>query len=58
MKFSTQLTRHKNRLSLSQKELATVLGVSPRKIWSWLNEPTEPGITEEGAIARLERMQP
>ena len=58
MKFSTQLTRHKNRLSLSQKELAQILGVSPRKIWSWLNEPTEIGIAEEGAIARLERMQP
>ena len=58
MKFSTQLTRHKNRLSLSQAELAQILGVSPRKIWSWLNEPCDPGITEEGAIARLERMQP
>tara|TARA_R110000772_G_scaffold33614_1_gene81763 strand:+ start:422 stop:598 length:177 start_codon:yes stop_codon:yes gene_type:complete len=58
MTFSAILTQHKNRLRLSQKELATVLGVSPRKIWSWLNEPTEIGITEEGAIARLERIQP
>mgnify|MGYP003635404103 CR=1 FL=1 len=58
MTFSKILTKHKNRLSLSQKELAQILGVSPRKIWSWLNEPTEPGITEEGALARLERMQP
>tara|TARA_R110000782_G_scaffold270328_1_gene370369 strand:+ start:1955 stop:2131 length:177 start_codon:yes stop_codon:yes gene_type:complete len=58
MTFSTILTKHKNRLSLSQAELADILGVSPRKVWSWLNEPTEIGITEEGALARLERMQP
>ena len=54
--FPERLRTHAVRLNLTQSQLAAVLGVSPRTIWQWTQGKLPPVLTQEGAIARLEKM--
>lgn len=54
MTFAEQLKSERQRLGLSQAELARVLGVSFEAISKWERAVTTPAeITQEGALARL-----
>lgn len=54
MTFSEQLKAHRERLGLTQAELAALLGVPSRTHWEWESGKTTPhAITQEGALDRL-----
>jgi len=54
MIFSEQLKSHRERLGLTQAELAAFLDVPARTHWEWEAGKTTPyAITQEGALARL-----
>lgn len=58
MTFVEQLKSERQRLGLSQAELARVLGVSFECISKWERKiTTPPEITQEGAMARLRKMK-
>lgn len=58
MTFSEQLKSERQRLGLSQAELARVLNVSFEAISKWERELVIPAeITQEGALARLRKMK-
>ena len=58
MTFSEQLKSERQRLGLSQTELARVLTVSFETISKWERELVIPAeITQEGALARLRKMK-
>jgi DNA-binding XRE family transcriptional regulator len=55
MTFPEQLKTHRERLSLTQAELAAFLEVSPRAVWQWEKGELPHILTQEGALARLEK---
>jgi len=58
MEFWEKLEREKNRLQLTNTELAEALEVSLRTVHHWLNAERMPiGITQEGALARLKKLR-
>lgn len=53
--FALALLMHRERLRITQAQAAMICGVSPR-IWSkWENGGSTLAVTQEGAIARLEK---
>lgn len=59
MTFAEYLRREQERLLLTQKEMADLLGIPKRTYWEYRSGATEPvGIAQEGARARLEKTQP
>lgn len=56
MTFPNALKHHRKRLGLTQAELAAVLEVSPRAIWQWEKGELPHVLTQEAAIARLEKL--
>lgn len=55
MTFPEQLKTHRERLSLTQAELAAFLEVSPRAVWQWEKGELPHILTQEGALARLSK---
>ncbi len=55
MTFSEQLKNHRERLGLTQAELASFLDVSPRAVWQWEKGTLPHVLTQEGALARLSK---
>jgi transcriptional regulator with XRE-family HTH domain len=55
MDFAKELKRHQSRLKISQERLAEILGVSPRTVWKWLQGEEPLKLTQEGALARLDK---
>lgn len=55
MSFPEQLKTHRERLGLTQAELALFLDVSPRAVWQWEKGKLPHVLTQEGAIARLSK---
>ena len=54
--FSDALKQHRNRLNLTQAEMAASLQIPARTYCEWENGKTETAvITQEGALSRLER---
>jgi DNA-binding XRE family transcriptional regulator len=53
MTFPEQLKTHRERLSLTQAELATFLEISPRAVWQWEKGELPHILTQEAALARL-----
>lgn len=53
MNFAQQLKTHRERLGLTQAELASFLDVSPRAVWQWEKGMLPHVLTQEGALARL-----
>ena len=53
MGFPEQLKSHRERLGLTQAELALFLEVSPRAVWQWEKGKLPHILTQEGALARL-----
>lgn len=53
MTFPEQLKTHRERLGLTQAELASFLEVSPRAVWQWEKGELPHILTQEGALARL-----
>lgn len=53
MTFPEQLKTHRDRLGLTQAELAAFLEVSPRAVWQWEKGTLPHALTQEGALARL-----
>ena len=53
MTFPDQLKTHRERLDLTQAELASFLEVSPRTVWQWEKGELPHILTQEGALARL-----
>jgi DNA-binding XRE family transcriptional regulator len=53
MTFPKQLKTQRERLGLTQAELASFLDVSPRAIWQWEKGTLPHVLTQEGALARL-----
>lgn len=53
MGFPEQLKTHRERLGLTQAELAAFLEVSPRAVWQWEKSELPHILTQEGALARL-----
>lgn len=53
MTFPEQLKSERERLGLTQAELAAFLDVSPRAIWQWEKGILPHVLTQEGALARL-----
>lgn len=53
MSFPEQLKTHRERLGLTQAELASFLEVSPRAVWQWEKGEIPHILTQEGALARL-----
>ena len=51
--FPEQLKNHRERLGLTQAELAAFLDVSPRAIWQWEKGTLPHVLTQEGVLARL-----
>lgn len=52
--FALALKMHRDRLSLTQAEAATLCEVSPRVWWKWEHEQGETlAVTQEGVLARL-----
>jgi transcriptional regulator with XRE-family HTH domain len=57
MTFPEKLRHHRQRLGITQSQLAEILGVSFGAVSKWergLNLPAE--IAQEGAVARLEKL--
>jgi DNA-binding XRE family transcriptional regulator len=58
MSFAEQLKVHRERLGLTQAELASFLDVPARTYWEWESGKTTPHtITQEGALARLSKIK-
>lgn len=58
MSFGEQLKAHRERLGLTQAELAALLDVPARTHWEWESGKTTPhAITQEGALARLSKIK-
>jgi len=55
MTFPEQLKTHRERLGLTQAELASFLDVSPRAVWQWEKGTLPHVLTQEGALARLSK---
>ena len=55
MSFPEQLKAQRGRLGLTQAELASFLGVSPRAVWQWEQGTLPHVLTQEGALARLSK---
>lgn len=55
MAFPEKLKHHRERLGLTQAELAEFLEVSPRAVWQWEKGDVPHILTQEGAIARLSK---
>jgi transcriptional regulator with XRE-family HTH domain len=56
MSFPEQLKTQRERLGLTQAELAALLDVPARTYWEWESGKTAPhAITQEGALARLSK---
>lgn len=53
MTFPEQLKDQRERLGLTQAELAAFLNVSPRAVWQWEKGTLPHVLTQEGALARL-----
>lgn len=53
--FSSKLKSERLRLGLTQVEAAKLLGISHRAIWQWENGKDPLALTQEGALARLEK---
>ena len=53
MTFPEQLKAQRERLGLTQSELAAFLDVSPRAVWQWEKGTLPHVLTQEGALARL-----
>ena len=53
MSFPEQLKSQRERLGLTQAELAAFLEVSPRAVWQWEKGTLPHVLTQEGALARL-----
>ena len=53
MSFPEQLKAQRERLGLTQAELASFLDVSPRAVWQWEKGTLPHVLTQEGALARL-----
>lgn len=53
MTFPDQLKAHRERLSLTQAELASFLDISPRALWQWEQGKLPHILTQEAALARL-----
>lgn len=53
MTFPEQLKAQRERLGLTQAELASFLEVSPRAVWQWEQGTLPHVLTQEGALARL-----
>lgn len=55
MTFPEKLKAHRERLGLTQAELASFLDVSPRAVWQWEKGTLPHVLTQEGALARLSK---
>lgn len=55
MTFPDQLKGQRERLGLTQAELASFLDVSPRAVWQWEKGTLPHVLTQEGALARLSK---
>lgn len=55
MTFAKELKAHQSRLKISQERMAEILDVSPRTVWKWLQGEEPLKLTQEGAIARLDK---
>ena len=55
MTFHDQLKSHRKRLGWSQAKLSEFLEQSPRAIWQWEKGQVPHILTQEGAMARLEK---
>lgn len=53
MTFHEQLKAQRERLGLTQAELASFLKVSPRAVWQWEQGEAPHILTQEAALARL-----
>lgn len=53
MDFTEKLKAQRERLGLTQAELAALLDVSPRAVWQWEKGMLPHVLTQEGALARL-----
>jgi transcriptional regulator with XRE-family HTH domain len=53
MDFTEKLKAQRERLGLTQAELAAFLDVSPRAVWQWEKGMFPHVLTQEGALARL-----
>lgn len=58
MTFAEKLKKEQQRIGLTQDELASVLDVSPRAVWQWLQGDEPIAIAKEGALARLKARKP
>jgi DNA-binding XRE family transcriptional regulator len=56
MTFPEKLKTHRERLGLTQAELASFLDVSPRAVWQWEKGKVPHVLTQEGALARLAKV--
>jgi len=57
MTFPAQIKAHRDRLSLTQAELAPLLEISPRALWQWEKGKLPHILTQEGALARLAKIK-
>jgi transcriptional regulator with XRE-family HTH domain len=55
MDFPEQLKAQRERLGLTQAELAGFLDVSPRAVWQWEKGTLPHALMQEGALARLSK---
>ena len=56
MIFAEQLKTERQRIGLSQADLAALLDVPARTYWEWEAGKTEPHVVcQEGALARLRK---
>lgn len=57
--FADEIIRHRERLRLTQAELAELLEVSPRVLWKWEKAGGDTlAVTKEGVVARLRAAKP
>lgn len=58
MTFAQTLANYRSRLGWTQKEIAEFLEIPDRTYWEWEKGKTEPpAIAQEGAVARLEKLE-
>lgn len=55
MTFPDLLKTYRKQLGLTQAGLAALLEVSPRAIWQWEKGELPHILTQEGALARLQK---
>lgn len=58
MSFAEQIKFERERLGLTQAEAATLLDISPRAVWQWEQGQEPIKLTQEGALARLQKFKP